>query len=147
MKALIQRVKSASVYVDNRQISAIGPGILLYLGIGTGDTETDMDFLIKKTQELRIFENEQKKFDLSLGEIKGEIMIVSAFTLMADCRKGKRPDFGNAAPVEEARKLYELFVEKFRKTSIRISEGQFQAYMEVKSENDGPVTIMLDSKA
>jgi D-tyrosyl-tRNA(Tyr) deacylase len=146
MRAVIQRVKSAQVCVDGRVTGRIGEGLLVLLGVGKGDGEEDLSFLISKIPELRIFEDASGKFNLSLKEIDGEILIVSQFTLYGDCRKGRRPSFTEAEEPAIAMNLYEQFVSKLRQQGIPVQTGEFQAKMEVHLINDGPVTLLLDSK-
>lgn len=146
MKALIQRVDRAEVTVDSEIISSIGKGILVFLGIKKGDTEKDIDYLVKKISQLRIFEDEKGKINLSLQDVKGEILVVSQFTLCADCRRGNRPSFDMAERPEIAKSLYEQFVAKIRELGISVSTGIFGASMKISLINNGPVTIMLESK-
>lgn len=146
MRALIQRVQSASVSVDNQVIGKIDKGILVLLGITHGDTQKDSAYLLEKITNLRIFENQEGKLDLSLLDIKGEILLVSQFTLYGTCDKGRRPDFGLAAPAEEAKKIYEEAVQIFKNSGLKVETGQFQAYMQVSLINDGPLTLMIESK-
>ena len=146
MRAVIQRVKSAEVRVDNRMTGSIGNGLLILLGVGKGDSESDISFLTSKIPELRIFEDESGKFNLSLKEIGGEMLVVSQFTLYADCRRGRRPSFTDAEEPGTAKHLYEQFVSRLREQGITVQTGEFQARMEVHLVNDGPVTLLLDSK-
>jgi D-tyrosyl-tRNA(Tyr) deacylase len=146
MRAFIQRVTSAEVRVDGRVTGKIGKGLLVFLGIGKGDGENDLTFLASKIPELRIFEDESGKFNLSLKEIDGGMLIVSQFTLYADCRKGRRPSFTDAEDPTPARNLYEQFIVKLKGQGIPVQTGEFQAKMEVHLINDGPVTILLDSR-
>jgi D-tyrosyl-tRNA(Tyr) deacylase len=147
MRAVIQRVKSAEVYVDGRVSGKIEKGLLILVGVGKGDGETDISFLTSKIPELRIFEDESGKFNLSLKEIGGEVLVVSQFTLYADCRKGRRPSFTEAEEPGTARQLYEQFVSRLRRQGVTVRTGEFQAKMEVRLINDGPVTLLLDSRA
>ena len=147
MKAVIQRVSCSNVKVDNEIKGAIGKGILVLLGVENGDDEQECDLLAKKIAVLRIFSDENDKMNLSLGDIDGEVLVISNFTLCGDCRKGRRPFFGQAGNPELAEKLYERFCEKLKEQSVRkVEKGVFGADMEVKILNDGPVTIILDSK-
>jgi D-tyrosyl-tRNA(Tyr) deacylase len=147
MKIVLQRVKKASVEVNDKVIAKIGPGLVLMLGIAKGDSGKDIDYLAKKIVKLRIFENNEEKFDKELKDINGEILVISQFTLFADCSKGKRPYFGGAEEGKRARELYEKFVEKLKEIydSEKVKSGQFAARMLVEIHNDGPVTIILNS--
>lgn len=148
MKAILQRVKQSKVLINNDAVGSINNGLLILLGIKGTDSTDDINILIHKIVNLRIFEDENSKFNLSLLDIKGEILIVSQFTLYADCKKGRRPSFTEAAPINKAKELYELFVNSFKNyyPSIKIETGVFQEKMLVQIENDGPVTIVLDSE-
>jgi len=146
MRAVVQRVSRASVKVSGETIGEIGPGFLVLLGAGKEDNEQDADWLADKIAGLRVFEDNEGKMNLSLAEVKGSILVVSQFTLYADCRKGRRPGFDAAAPAELAEKLYNYFVEKIGKTGIPVATGRFQATMSVELVNQGPVTLLLDSK-
>jgi D-tyrosyl-tRNA(Tyr) deacylase len=145
MKAVIQRVKEASVKVDGQTVGKINRGLLVFVGIGKDDDEKGMDWMIDKIINLRIFEKEGK-FDQSLLDVKGDILLVSQFTLFGDCSKGRRPSFSNAMEVEKARDLFEVFVAKAREKVARVETGVFQAHMDVKISNDGPVTLIINSK-
>lgn len=145
MRAVIQRVKSASVTVDNENIGKIGKGILVLLGISVDDSEKDALYLLEKTLNLRIFEDSEDKMNLSLLDISGELLVVSQFTLYGDTRKGRRPSFIQAAPPEKANALYEYFVSAAKQKLLQVETGKFQAMMDVELINDGPVTILLDS--
>jgi D-tyrosyl-tRNA(Tyr) deacylase len=146
MKALIQRVNSASVSVENRIIASIGRGLLVFLGIQEGDVQKDLDYIRKKILNLRIFENEEGKFHYSLKDIDGELLLVSQFTLLGETRKGNRPSFTKSMSIEEAGKFYRNAVESFQREHPKTASGQFRAMMEVSLVNDGPVTLMLDSR-
>jgi D-tyrosyl-tRNA(Tyr) deacylase len=151
VKAVIQRVKNASVQVEGRLSGGIAAGLLVYLGVARNDTEADADRLAEKIVNLRIFADPQGKMNLSLldltaaGSASG-VLAVSQFTLLADARKGRRPFYGAAAEPEQARLLYEYFMEKIRSLGVPCKSGVFQTHMEVSSTNDGPVTIVLDTK-
>jgi len=145
MKAVIQRVKEASVEVDGQMVGKINRGLLVFVGIGKDDDEKGIDWMIDKIINLRIFEKEGK-FDQSLLDLKGDILLVSQFTLYGDCSKGRRPSFSNAMEVEKARDLFEVFVAKAREKVARVETGVFQAHMDVKLTNDGPVTLIINSK-
>jgi D-tyrosyl-tRNA(Tyr) deacylase len=146
MRAVIQRVKSAQVSVDGQVSGKIGKGLLVLLGVGKGDGERDLSFLTSKIPELRIFEDDAGKFNRSLKEIDGEILVVSQFTLYGDCWKGRRPSFTEAEEPAAAKDLYERFVSKLREQGLSVETGEFQAKMEVDLVNDGPVTLLLDSR-
>ncbi|WP_329886601.1 D-aminoacyl-tRNA deacylase [Pseudoramibacter faecis] len=147
MRAVIQRVNSSSVSVDGQIIGAIGPGINLLLGIEANDTEADMRYIIDKTVHLRIFEDEAGKMNRSLLDVDGELLVVSQFTLCGDCRKGRRPSFMRSGPVAAAKKKYERFAALVQKAGVRkVAFGEFQAEMQVLIQNDGPVTLLLDSQ-
>ena len=146
MRAVIQRVKSAQVSVDGQVSGKIGKGLLVLLGVGKSDGESDLLFLTSKIPDLRIFEDASGKFNLSLKEIDGEILVVSQFTLYGDCRKGRRPSFTEAEEPTAAKHLYEQFISKLRGQGLSVETGEFQTKMEVHLVNDGPVTLLLDSK-
>jgi D-tyrosyl-tRNA(Tyr) deacylase len=145
MRAVIQRVKEASVEVDGRVIGAISHGILVLLGLGKDDNSKDMDWMIDKIINLRIFEKDGK-FDQSLLDVHGELLLVSQFTLYGDCSRGRRPSFSNAMEIGRARDLFDDFVAKAREKVAKVETGVFQAHMDVKLTNDGPVTLIIDSK-
>jgi len=147
MKALIQCVKKASVTVDGQIIGKIDKGILVYLGITHGDGEAEIKYLLEKIINLRIYPNDEGKLDKSLIDVAGSILLVSQFTLYGSADKGRRPDFGLAAPIEEAKATYNKAVEIFKASNIPVETGQFQAHMLVESINDGPFTMMLESRA
>jgi D-tyrosyl-tRNA(Tyr) deacylase len=155
MKAVVQRVRNATVTVDNAVTGSIARGLLVYLGVAGGDGEKDADWIAEKVANLRIFEDAQGKMNLSLldivslaspGEGSTGVLTVSQFTLLADARKGRRPYYGDAAPLEKANALYEYFMKKIRDKGLISEAGVFQAHMDVSYTNDGPVTILLDSK-
>ena len=146
MRAVVQRVDRASVSVGGEVVGKIEKGLLVYLGAGAGDTETDMLYMVEKVSGLRIFEDAEGKMNLSPLEIGGSILVISQFTLYGDCRKGKRPSFTEAMPPSPANELYERFVKALAAKGLNVQAGKFQAEMKVESINDGPVTILLDSK-
>ena len=145
MRAVIQRVARAKVTVDGEITGEIGRGILVLLGVSKNDSEKEALYLLEKTLNLRIFEDPEGKMNLSLLDIKGELLVVSQFTLYGDARKGRRPSFIDAAAPAEANRLYEFFVSEARRQIARVGTGRFQAMMDVELVNDGPVTILLDS--
>jgi len=147
MKAVVQRVREASVVVAGEKVGAIGPGLMVLIGIGKEDTVRDLDWMADKIVNLRIFEVEEGRLDKSLLDTGGSLLLVSQFTLYGDCRKGRRPSFSEAMSPEEARRLFDLFVEKARGLVYRVETGVFQASMEVSLVNSGPVTILLDSRS
>lgn len=144
MKFLIQRVKSANVKVNGNKIGDIQKGLLVLVGIGHEDNEETADYLIKKLLNLRIFEDENNKMNKSLKDVNGELLIVSQFTLYADCNSGNRPSFSNAAKPEQANKLYNYIINKCKEQIDKVEKGEFGAEMQVELVNDGPVTIMLE---
>jgi D-tyrosyl-tRNA(Tyr) deacylase len=146
MKACIQRVHRAKVTVAGATCGEIGTGMLVLLGVGNGDTEKDARFLAEKVAGLRIFEDPAEKMNLSLADVGGSMLVVSQFTLLSDCRKGRRPSFTDAAPPELAEWLYEIFVSTVSAQNIPVATGRFRQHMEVELVNDGPVTIVLDCK-
>jgi len=146
VKALLQRVTRASVSVTSEVVGRIGRGLVVFIGVATGDTEKDAQYLAQKTVSLRIFSDEEGRFNLSALDVKGELLVVSQFTLLANTRKGRRPSFIEAAPPAQAEEIFERFVEQARATGLRVETGRFQQYMQVEIHNDGPVTILLDSK-
>jgi D-aminoacyl-tRNA deacylase len=146
MKALIQRVTGASVSISGEEVGRIENGLVVFVGVAAGDTEKDVAYLVQKTVGLRIFADEAGKFNLSALDVKGELLLVSQFTLLADTRKGKRPSFIGAAPPEIAENLFNEFVRQACASGLKISTGRFQQHMLVEIHNDGPVTIMLDSR-
>ncbi|MFC1903478.1 D-aminoacyl-tRNA deacylase [Chloroflexota bacterium] len=146
MKALLQRVTRASVSIDNEEVGRIDQGLVVFLGVADGDTEKDAQYLVQKMVNLRIFADTEGKFNLSALDIKGELLLISEFTLLADTRKGRRPNFVEAAPPARAEELFDYFVAQTRTTGLKVATGRFQAYMQVELQNDGPVTILLDSR-
>ncbi|MBI3059220.1 MAG: D-tyrosyl-tRNA(Tyr) deacylase [Deltaproteobacteria bacterium] len=146
MRILVQRIKEGKVTVAGEEISRAGAGLCLFIGIAKGDTQEDACTLAEKAVGLRIFEDDAGKFNRSLREVDGEILLVSEFTLYADCSKGRRPSFIQAAPPEEAESLYRHFIQKLQELGLKVATGTFQAKMEVSITNDGPVTLILDSK-
>lgn len=145
MRAVVQRVSSSKVTVEDTIKGQINKGLLVLLGVTHEDTSKDVDYMIDKILNLRIFEDENGKMNLSLKDVGGELLVVSQFTLYGDCRKGKRPSFSNAARPEVATPLYEEFIQKSKEQNIIVQTGQFGAHMMVDLTNDGPVTILLDS--
>lgn len=146
MRAVVQKVSQASVMVNHETVGSIGMGFLVLLGVGSDDSEKDALYLAEKIGNLRVFPDEDGKMNLSLQDIAGEALVVSQFTLYGDCRKGRRPSFSSAAPPAEANRLYEYFAQCLRSQQIPVETGVFQAHMEVSLLNDGPVTLLLDSK-
>lgn len=146
MRAVVQRVSQAKVTVEGENVGEIEKGIMVLLGVGQEDTEKDIEYLADKIINLRIFEDENGKMNISLLDIKGELLVVSQFTLYGDCRKGKRPSYDKAARPEIAEAMYEKFIETCRKYGVKVETGKFQAMMMVEIHNDGPVTLLLDSK-
>ena len=146
MRAVVQRVSQASVCVDDQTCGAIGPGLLVLLGVGKNDSEQDAALLADKIANLRVFDDEQGLMNLSLLETQGEMLVVSQFTLFGDCRKGRRPSYSTAAPPAEALRLYEQFIREARARQITVATGKFQAMMHVTLVNNGPVTLLLDTE-
>jgi D-tyrosyl-tRNA(Tyr) deacylase len=146
VKALLQRVSEASVSVGGEVVGWIGRGLVVLVGIASGDTEKDVEYLVPKIVNLRIFPDDEGRFNLSAVDINGELLVVSQFTLLADTRKGRRPSFVEAAPPAEAEELFGRFVGQARATGLKVETGRFQQYMQVEIHNDGPVTILLDSR-
>lgn len=146
MKALIQRVSEAAVTVGPNIIGTIGPGMVIFLGVEKGDTEKDSDYIAQKIAQLRIFEDAHGKMNRSVKESNGEVLVVSQFTLAADCRKGNRPSFDRAEEPEKAKNMYLQFIEKMNQQNIPTVSGAFAEHMNVRLINDGPVTILLDSQ-
>ena len=145
MRALLQRVSHASVSIDGRQTAKTGPGLLVLLGVSKDDTQEDAAYLVEKTVNLRIFADDESRFNKSALDVGAEFLVVSQFTLYADTRKGRRPDFTDAASPDAAEVLYEKVVEMFKGRGLKVETGTFGEYMQVDLVNDGPVTIMLDS--
>ena len=145
MRAVVQRVASASVKVEDEVVGQIERGFLVLLGVGTDDSDADAVTLAEKVAGLRVFEDDDRKMNLALNDVDGQMLVVSQFTLMGDCRKGRRPAFVAAAPPDKADRLYQSFVAELRGHGLTVATGQFQASMQVQLTNDGPVTLMLDS--
>jgi D-tyrosyl-tRNA(Tyr) deacylase len=145
MRAVVQRVKESHVAIEGEIVARIGPGLLVLLGVATGDTVKNADYLAEKISHLRIFEDDQEKMNRSLLDTGGDMLVVSQFTLMGDCRKGRRPSFIKAAHPDEADPLYEFFVQRVREKGVHVETGRFRAMMAVSLINDGPVTIILES--
>jgi D-aminoacyl-tRNA deacylase len=146
MRAVVQRVKKASVEIEGKVVGQIGKGALVLLGIGKGDDALDIQWMLDKIVNLRIFENEDGKLNESLIDINGELLVVSQFTLYGDCSKGRRPSFTDAMEAKEAKSLFELFIAKAREKVRKIESGIFQASMDVSLINEGPVTLIIDNK-
>lgn len=146
MRAIVQRVKEASVTVDEKKVSEISGGLLVFLGVGKEDSKSDLEYLLDKVLGLRIFEDADKKMNLSLLDTDGELLVVSQFTLYGDVRKGRRPSFSESAAPELGEKFYRLFIERAKDKNLVVKEGIFGADMKVSLLNNGPVTILLDSK-
>ncbi len=146
MKTIIQRVKESSVSIDGNIVGKINHGLLILLGISKNDTKDDAQYLASKIPDLRIFDDNDGKMNLSLLDTKGELLVVSQFTLLANCEKGRRPSYINAAPPKMANSLYEYFISLLRERGIITETGQFQAMMDVSLINDGPVTLIVESK-
>lgn len=145
MRALVQRVTEASVSVDDEIVGAIGPGLVVLLGVSKDDDEVDAKYLVEKVSNLRIFADDDNRFNLSSLDIGAGLLMVSQFTLYADTRKGRRPDFNQAAGADDAKRLYEHTVQLFQETGLTVATGRFQEHMLITLQNDGPVTFMLDS--
>lgn len=147
MRAVIQRVHGAQITIDHRERREIGEGLVVFLGVMRQDTEQQADFLAEKVRDLRIFTDENDKMNLSLMDVTGELLVVSNFTLGTDCKKGRRPSFDMAAPPADAQRLYEHFVERARALGVKkVETGEFGAHMDVLVDNDGPVTIIIDTE-
>lgn len=146
MRAVVQRVKEAKVLVDGKTVGKMDQGLLVFLGVEQKDEKEDADYLVSKIVHLRIFRDHEQKFNRSLMDIKGGMLVVSQFTLLGDCRKGRRPSFTDAALPEKAYELYDYFISSVARHDIPVASGKFQAMMDVHLVNDGPVTMLLDSK-
>jgi len=146
MRAVVQRVHQASVEVEGLTVGEIGPGLAVFIGVGREDNQDDADYMVSKIAGLRIFEDEAGLMNLSVQESGGSVLSISQFTLYGDCRKGRRPGFSSAAPPEEAEKLYDYFCERLSLEGLSVATGRFQAEMRILVDNDGPVTMLLDSK-
>ena len=146
MRTVVQKVTRSSVTVEGEVKGKIGSGLMVLIGVAEGDTEEDAAYIADKISKLRIFEDEQEKLNLSVKDVGGEVLAISQFTLLADARKGRRPSFSHAARPEEANALYQKVIEGIRESGIHVEEGVFQTHMEVEIINDGPVTILLDSR-
>ena len=145
MRIILQRVSSARVSVDDRETGRIGSGLLVFVAVGRADAHTDVDYMVGKIIDLRIFEDDAGKMNRSLREVGGEVLVVSQFTLYGDCRRGRRPSFDAAAPPEQARAVYDNLVDGLRAGGVKVETGEFQAMMNVELVNDGPVTLLLES--
>ncbi|HEC20948.1 MAG TPA: D-tyrosyl-tRNA(Tyr) deacylase [Candidatus Peregrinibacteria bacterium] len=145
MKALLQRVQKASVKVEEETVGQIGSGLLVFLGITHEDTEKDIDYLVDKISNLRVFSAEDKHFEKSLLDTQGEVLVISQFTLYGGTKKGRRPDFNDAAKPEQAEELYKKFIQKLQETGLKVETGKFGAMMQVELINDGPATFLLES--
>jgi D-tyrosyl-tRNA(Tyr) deacylase len=146
VKALLQRVTGASVRVGGEVVGSIGPGLVVLVGVAVGDGDKDIRYLAQKMVNLRIFADEEERFNLSALDIGAEVLLVSQFTLLADTRKGRRPSFSEAAPPPQAEALFQKLVDEVRASGLKIATGRFQQHMQLEIHNNGPVTIMLDSK-
>jgi D-tyrosyl-tRNA(Tyr) deacylase len=150
MKAVVQRVAHARVEVSGEVVGSIDRGLLVYLGVASGDTPRDLEWLANKVQNLRIFEDEEGKMNRDISQVAGSLLVISQFTLLGDCRKGNRPSFALAMPPQEAEQMYESFVallrEKVREKGVSVATGRFRADMQVHSQNDGPITMLIDSR-
>jgi D-tyrosyl-tRNA(Tyr) deacylase len=146
VKALVQRVSQASVSVAGEEVGRIGRGLVVFIGVAVGDTERDAQYLIQKVVNLRIFADAEEKFNLSAADINGELLLISQFTLLADTRKGRRPSFIEAAPPAQAEALFNYCVGLAQNSGLKVATGRFQQHMQVEIHNDGPVTVMLDSR-
>ena len=145
MRAVVQRVRRAAVTVDSREVGAIGRGLLVLLGVGRDDTDRDVAYIAGRIRDLRLFPDAAGRMNLPLGAVGGAVLVVSQFTLLGDCRRGRRPSYVAAAPPERARALYGAVVDWLRQDGVAVQTGEFQAMMDVELVNDGPVTVLLDS--
>ncbi len=146
MRAVVQRVKRAEVRVGGKTISSIGRGLLAYIGVERGDGQPDLDFISSKLKSMRVFEDEKGRMNLDITEINGSLLIISQFTLHADLRRGRRPSFDAAEEPGRANELYEALIKNLKESGLKVEAGSFGAHMEVESVNDGPVTMLLDSR-
>ena len=146
MRAVLQRVAAAAVSIAGEPVARIGPGLVVLLGVAVGDSPQDADYLADKVAGLRVFPDQAGKLNLSLGEVGGQALVVSNFTLLADTRQGRRPSFTEAAPPTLAQQLYQVFVARLRSRGLPVETGRFQEHMLVEIQNDGPVTLLLDSR-
>ena len=146
MRAVVQRVSSAKVTVDDRTVGEVGQGLLVLVGVEQGDGPADVEYIARKIRELRVFEDEARHLNRSVQDVGGSVLVVSQFTLAGDCRKGRRPSFDEAAPPRIAKPLYEDVVRELQANGLRVATGEFQAMMQVSLVNDGPVTLLLDSR-
>ena len=145
MRAVVQRVCSASVTVDGRTVGSIERGLLVYVGVGRGDTDADVAYIVDKILHLRLFSDGDGKMDLSVSDMSGSVLVVSQFTLFGDCRRGRRPSYVTASDPETARQQYEAVVTRLRRDGLHVETGEFRTMMRVDSINDGPITVLLDS--
>ena len=145
MRAVVQRVCSASVTVDGRTVGSIERGLLVYVGVGRGDTDADVGYIVDKILHLRLFSDGDGKMDLSVSDMSGSVLVVSQFTLFGDCRRGRRPSYVTASDPETARQQYEAVVTRLRRDGLHVETGEFRTMMRVDSINDGPITVLLDS--
>ena len=146
MRAIIQKVREASVEVENEKVSEIGPGFMVLLGVKDTDDKDDLAYIKKKISKLRIFEDDDEKMNLSIKDVGGEILVVSQFTLYGDARKGNRPSFTKSAKADKAKEYYEILIDELKEEGFNVKTGVFQTHMQVSLTNDGPVTIILDSE-
>ncbi len=145
MRAVVQRVRRASVTVDGRIVGAVGRGLLVLVGVGRDDTDRDADYVSAKIRDLRLFADAGGRMNRSVAEVGGAVLVVSQFTLFGDCRRGRRPSYSGAAPPDRARALYDRLLDRLRLNGLPVQAGEFQAMMDVELVNDGPVTVLLDS--